>query len=188
MHPSRIAVLLLGLVMALTVPLATVGAASSQTSTQQAAAQVTRATNTFDNIPIRGTTATGGTFRGLLDIVNFRVINGQLVAVGDLSGTVRNAAGTIVGSVTDQRVRLPIQFGAISSCDILRLRLGPLDLNLLGLVVHLDRVVLDVTADAGPGNLLGNLLCAVAGLLDDSPLQLGVLRDLLRAIGNILNL
>ena len=48
----------------------------------------------------------------------------------------------------------------------MHLTLGPLDLNLLGLVVHLDRVVLDITAQQGAGNLLGNLLCAVAGLLD----------------------
>ena len=146
------------------------------------------ATNTFDNIPVRGTTATGGTFRGLLDIVNFRIRNGQLVAVGDLTGTLRNAAGNIIGTVADQRIRLPLTFGAISSCDILRLRLGPLDLDLLGLQVHLDRIVLDITAQAGPGNLLGNLLCAIAGLLDDNPLQLGVLRDLLRAVLGVLNL
>jgi hypothetical protein len=63
-------------------------------------------------------------------------------------------------------------------CPILHLELGPLDLNLLGLVVHLDRVVLDVTAQPGPGNLLGNLLCAIAGLLD------GV--DVSGALGNLL--
>jgi hypothetical protein len=49
------------------------------------------------------------------------------------------------------------------------LTLGPLDLNLLGLQVHLDRVVLDITAQSGPGNLLGNLLCSVAHLLDGAP-------------------
>lgn len=51
-------------------------------------------------------------------------------------------------------------------CPILHLELGPLDLNLLGLRVQLNQVVLDVTAVPGAGNLLGNLLCAVAGLLD----------------------
>ena len=51
-------------------------------------------------------------------------------------------------------------------CPILHLDLGPLDLNLLGLRVQLNRVILDITAIPGPGNLLGNLLCAVAGLLD----------------------
>jgi hypothetical protein len=34
--------------------------------------------------------------------------------------------------------------------------------------VHLNEVVLDITAQQGPGNLLGNLLCAVAGLLDNT--------------------
>lgn len=53
-----------------------------------------------------------------------------------------------------------------TTCPILHLDLGPLDLNLLGLRVQLNEVVLDITAVPGPGNLLGNLLCAVAGLLD----------------------
>jgi hypothetical protein len=52
---------------------------------------------------------------------------------------------------------------------ILNLVFGPLDLNLLGLQVHLDRVVLNITAQPGAGNLLGNLLCAVAGLLNGGP-------------------
>lgn len=51
-------------------------------------------------------------------------------------------------------------------CQILNLTLGPLHLNLLGLVVNLNRVHLRITAVRGPGNLLGNLLCAVAHLLD----------------------
>jgi len=63
-------------------------------------------------------------------------------------------------------------------CPILHLELGPLDLNLLGLRVQLNQVVLDITAIPGPGNLLGNLLCAVAGLLD------GV--DLGEVLGNLL--
>ena len=48
-----------------------------------------------------------------------------------------------------------------ASCDILNLVLGPLDLDLLGLQVHLDRVVLNIIGATGTGNLLGNLLCAV---------------------------
>lgn len=66
-------------------------------------------------------------------------------------------------------------------CPILHLELGPLDLDLLGLQVHLDRVVLDVTAVPGPGNLLGNLLCAIAGLLDGVDLS-GILADLLQRL------
>ena len=45
---------------------------------------------------------------------------------------------------------------------MLDLVLGPLDLNLLGLMVHLDRVQLRITADPN-GGLLGSLLCSLAG-------------------------
>ena len=149
----------------------------------------THATNDITAIPVRGETAAGHVFRGTLDIVKFRRIDGSLIAVGDLSGTLHSpAGGGLIGSVTDQRVRLPVGFGAITSCDILRLRLGPLDLDLLGLVVHLDVVVLDITAEPGPGNLLGNLLCAVAGLLDQGLNLNGILRDLLNAVLGVLRL
>jgi hypothetical protein len=46
-------------------------------------------------------------------------------------------------------------------------RIPPLDLDVLGLQIDLSQIVLDITAEAGAGNLLGNLLCNVAGLLDD---------------------
>ena len=65
------------------------------------------------------------------------------------------------------------------TCPILHLELGPLDLDLLGLRVELNQVVLDVTAVPGSGNLLGNLLCAVAKLLDGVDLG-GVLGGLLQ--------
>jgi hypothetical protein len=76
---------------------------------------------------------------------------------------------------------------ALGSCPILNLVLGPLDLNLLGLQVHLDKVVLNIVAQSGAGALLGNLLCAVAGLLDQAGI-LGQLSDLLNQILGILKL
>ena len=51
-----------------------------------------------------------------------------------------------------------------NACQILNLRLGPINLDLLGLVVQ-DQP--DQRADRrqrGPGNLLGNLLCAITGI------------------------
>jgi len=115
--------------------------------------------------PVTGTIANaGGTFAGTLTLTRFAVQNGQLVAIGTLTGTLTDAVGTVIGSVNSP-VTLPVTAIA-GSCPILHLELGPLDLNLLGLMVHLDKVVLDITAQSGPGNLLGNLLCAVAHLLD----------------------
>ena len=46
-------------------------------------------------------------------------------------------------------------------CPVLDLTLGPLDLNLLGLMVHLDKVHLTITADSN-GGLLGQLFCSIA--------------------------
>jgi hypothetical protein len=46
--------------------------------------------------------------------------------------------------------------------------LGPLHLDVLGLVVDLNQVHLNITAQPGPGNLLGNLLCSVANLLNNN--------------------
>jgi hypothetical protein len=116
-------------------------------------------------VPIAGTYA-GGTVAGAFEITRFASQNGQIVALGTLTATLTDTVTGIGQSVT-QSLALPVTdfvFGA--TCDILHLTLGPLDLDLLGLRVHLDEVVLDIVAQSGPGNLLGNLLCAVAGLLD----------------------
>ena len=47
-------------------------------------------------------------------------------------------------------------------CQVLDLVLGPLDLNLLGLMIHLDRLRLTITARQG-GGILGDLFCSLAG-------------------------
>lgn len=63
--------------------------------------------------------------------------------------------------------------------NVLYLDLEGLFLNLLGLEVDLDEVELEVEAVTGQGNLLGNLLSAVAGLLDKGA---GGLRQLLSRV------
>ena len=134
------------------------------------------------NIPVSGTVAGVSQFVGSFGITRFAVQNGQLVAVGSLTGTLTNLV-TGATQAVNQATTLPI--GASATCDVLHLTLGPLDLNLLGLMVHLDRVVLDITAQSGPGNLLGNLLCAVAHLLDNGgPLNgiVGLLNNILRSL------
>ena len=117
-------------------------------------------------VPVTGTLPNGGAFTGTFDLDRITSGGGQLQAVGTLTGTLTDAAGVVIGTVSNVPVTLPLQ--ATGSCEILDLVLGPLDLDLLGLVVHLDTVHLNITAEQGPGNLLGNLLCSVAGLLDSN--------------------
>lgn len=72
------------------------------------------------------------------------------------------------------------------TCQILRLSIGAIDLNLLGLTVHLNPVLLIINAVSGPGNLLGNLLCAIVNLLNGGgPLAqiVNLLNQLLALLG-----
>ena len=133
-------------------------------------------------VPIAGSYA-GGTVAGIFEITRFANQNGQIVALGTLTATVTDAAGVVVGTAT-RSIALPVAI--TGTCEILHLTLGPLDLDLLGLVVHLDQVVLTIDAETGPGNLLGNLLCAIVGLLDPGPGPLAGIIALLNQILAIL--
>ena len=135
---------------------------------------------------------------GTFELRRFQEKKGVLYAVGRLTGVL----GT---QLVNERVMLPVTSATNpppeeaqglmqpvptpGACDILTLGLGPLDLDLLGLRVALDPVNLLIEAIPGAGNLLGNLLCGVAGLLDGglgSGLG-GLLAGLLDAIADLLN-
>jgi hypothetical protein len=168
------------------------------------------ATSPFAQVPVTGTLADGtGTVTGALDITRFEVRkDGQtrsLWAIGTFTGQITNAAGTVLASGS-QQVALPVdvaESGGVSgpsglrstsalaaaqpgACDILNLVLGPLDLNLLGLEVHLNQIVLDIIAQSGAGNLLGNLLCAIAGLLDGASPIGGILNGIAALLNRLL--
>jgi hypothetical protein len=93
----------------------------------------------------------------------------QLYAVGDVVGTFQSADGTTVTKKPfTTKVRKISRTGSRSLqratriCDILSLDLAPRRLELLGLIVELDRVVLTIKANS-EGGLLGGLLCGLAG-------------------------
>lgn len=161
-------------------------------------------------LPVGGnfTDASGGTghFIGQFQLTQFADENNQLVAKGFLSGILTDSTGRVLGSVLKDvsipvavnnrlrsaSTRLETSSNALAveaTCEILHLDLGPLSLNLLGLQVNLNEVVLDISAQSGSGNLLGNLLCAVTHLLDGagSVADLAnVLNQVLQAVTNIL--
>lgn len=138
-------------------------------------------------------TGAAGVFSGTFAPTEFTATDTDVLATGTLTGTLTDAAGADLGTVT-QTVTTPVDLAnsgsgdaalaAAASCQILDLRLQPLDLNLLGLVVHLDTVHLNITAQTGSGNLLGNLLCAVTGLLDGA----GALAQIAALLNQILAL
>jgi len=193
---------LLAATLALAV-VALVGGGGAQAASAQ---NITNEFGTLKTSKVTGHTAKGATFAGRYKVTKFVERNGHLKAVGRLSGTLTKKSGAT--QAVSERVRMPVNMAATRaantpsalpttsstastsavSCDVLHLVLGPLDLDLLGLVVHLDKVVLDITAVPGAGALLGNLLCAVVGLLDGTGIGglSGILTNLLNAILGIL--
>jgi hypothetical protein len=155
-------------------------------ATAQAQA-VTNPTHNHLNIPIKGT-GTAGTFNGTFRIVDFTFQNGQMVAHGIVTGTVTNSAGVVHSLI--QTVSAPLAnagaSAAAASCSILHLVLGPIDLNILGLKITTNQIVLDISAIPGTGNLLGNLLCDIANLLNTPSQTLaGLLNQLLSILQSI---
>jgi hypothetical protein len=119
-----------------------------------------------------------GTFAGTLTTTSFTLVNGVLNAVGTLTGTFTDIAGNV--SQVTQAVTVPLT-SFTGTCTILTLHTGAINLSLLGLNVALSPIDLVITATAAPGNLLGNLLCAVVHLLDSNG-ALGALTNLLNQI------
>jgi hypothetical protein len=144
------------------------------TASQAASRAPAAASTSSISIPIT-TAQTGGVLEGVLTITGFAVNSaGQVVANGTFTGT-----AIIDGVVQTVSTVFTSVVSASGSCTVLDLTLGPLHLDLLGLVVDLNQVHLEVTAASGPGNLVGNLLCAVTHLLDSNAVG--------NAIANILN-
>ncbi|HSK32139.1 MAG TPA: hypothetical protein VK903_01515 [Propionicimonas sp.] len=142
---------------------------------------------------IYGKTASGKNVRGVFIPRQFKTVGDRLYAQGRLKGKIVRPGKD--RHFVKRGVMLPVQSvngqsavpSAARVCPVLNLVLGPLDLDLLGLVVHLDRVVLRIVAQSGAGQLLGNLLCGVAGLLDGGPLA-GLLSQLQSLLNRILGI
>ncbi|MBA2640516.1 MAG: ABC transporter substrate-binding protein [Nocardioidaceae bacterium] len=175
------------LTAALVPPPATASAPASA-ATDAAASADSRAAGELTS-KVRGTYPEG-VVRGTFTPDRFFNKKGEVYAEGTLRAVLKNDDGT--QQKTSREIRIPVKAATASAaraeCDILNLVLGPLDLNLLGLEVHLNRVVLDIVAVPGAGNLLGNLLCAVAGLLDGTDLNLLERLKLANLLNRILNL
>lgn len=154
----------------------------------------------FSHIPVSGKASNGKAFTGHLNVTQFVSRGGKSFAVGTLTGRLGNR------TIKRSNVAIPVSAnstnppllgakrgsGQVASpaatCAILHLTLGPLNLNLLGLTVHLNQVVLNVDAQSGSGQLLGNLLCSVAHLLDQTGLNSGQISSLLNIVQQLLNL
>ena len=138
-------------------------------------------------VPMSGTVTKGGQkgkqFTGTYTIQRFVTSGGKLYSVGTVKGKAGNkkvskknvrvpaaAANNAAPSGTASASQVPPlplpPLPAGNACSILSLDLGPINLNVLGLVIRTNQIQLRIDAVQGPGNLLGNLLCGITGLLN----------------------
>jgi hypothetical protein len=148
---------------------------------------------------------TAGTLTGVVYLTRVDLVDGQLVGTARIIGTATTALGSqpvdvtttaplsingrtgVAQTATAVAGAQDISAAAVGTCEVLNLVLGPLHLDLLGLVVDLDQVVLDIVAQTGAGNLVGNLLCAVVSLLDGVAI-FPLLTQLLERLNDILSI
>ena len=155
------------------------GPAAAQTST----------TPLTKTVKMTGTAKNGKKFKGTYTIKRFTHRGSKLYAVGTLKGRLKGRR------VTKNNVRIPASLARPASaaqipptpnaCQILNLTLQPIDLNLLGLRLRTSRIDLRLEGVPGAGNLLGNLLCGITGILDPqaaAPATPSVLTQVLNAL------
>ena len=155
------------------------GPAAAQTST----------TPLTKTVKMTGTAKNGKKFNGTYTIKRFTHRGSKLYAVGTLKGRLKGRR------VTKNNVRIPASLARPASaaqipptpnaCQILNLTLQPIDLNLLGLRLRTSRIDLRLEGVPGAGNLLGNLLCGITGILDPqaaTPASPSLLTQVLNAL------
>ena len=159
------------------------------------------AVTSLDSVPINGKAVKNKnkSFTGHFDVNYFATRAGKTYAIGTLTGKFGNkkisrSGVAIPASVTQAATSSKASTRqATTPCQVLHLVLGPVNLNLLGLQVTLgggpqanQPIVLDITAMGGNGNLLGNLVYDVAGLLNNSPAA-GLVTGLLNLLNTVLS-
>ena len=131
-------------------------------------------------------------FSGTYTIDRFVTQGNKTYAVGTLRGkmsgqrvTKRNVLMPATLTNAAQASQVPPTPGA---CQILNLVLGPINLDLLGLRVRTNQINLRIEGVPGAGNLLGNLLCGLTGILDPNTVANTPLAQLVQILNALLAL
>jgi hypothetical protein len=150
-------------------------------------------------VPVTGSVTGGGNFVGTLSIQTFSVQGSTTVAVAAIAGAVVNAPAGI-GALSGMRASivlpvtvntaLPItayrprrgasdapRIAFVQSCSDVHVQIGGSVVDVMGVQMMLNPVVLDVGANSG--GLIGSLVCQVAASLGSPTLLVGVLNQLL---------
>jgi hypothetical protein len=122
-------------------------------------------------------------------ITGITLSNGQLFASGITRVILNGETNSIPFAGVPVNIALDTNQTGAGTCPVLDLMLGPIHLDVLGLVVDTSPICVKITAYDG-GGLLGDLLCSVATLLNTGTFEqitIGQLTTLLPGVQNVLN-
>jgi hypothetical protein len=155
-------------------------------------------------LPITGTVSGGANFVGTINIRNFAVQQGVTVAVAAISGAIVDASGVQARTGLRANAVFPVSVSAAAGVSGAAFRpfnrsrafaapgfvlasqacgsaahveIGASNVNLMGVDVMMNPIVLDVGADSG--GLIGSLVCQILGLLGNPTMVTSLLNQLL---------
>jgi hypothetical protein len=130
-------------------------------------------------------TSKDGTFAGTLSIQRFEVRDNRAVAIGVVMGSIART-GSGLGEVV-----VPVNVGPASApapttaapmapqatCEVLRLDIGPVSLNVQGITVLTQPINIDLSGDSSAA--LGNLVCTALTTVNNVAGLVGLLNQIL---------
>jgi hypothetical protein len=163
-------------------------------------------------LPLTGVGTGGVTFNGTVAVQRFVQRDGEVFAIGAVSGSLSGPAGPI-GTSVYLPVAFPVHVGdgltaraehglihpaslssldhgarvilaQASTCGVLHLALGAVNLNLLGVVVATTPVTIDINGDTG--GPLGNLVCTILATVNNVVGLVKLLNSLLGVVTGLL--
>ncbi|MCA1828822.1 MAG: hypothetical protein LC689_18015 [Myxococcales bacterium] len=139
-------------------------------------------------------TSAAGTFSGTFSINRFEVRNNAVFAIGVVRGSLAGTGSTVAGEVA-----APVTVGAASAaagvsnaavaqqqattCQVLHLDVGAINLNIQGLIVATQPISIDLSGDSSAP--LGNLVCTIESTLNNVVGLVGLLNQLLGVLSGL---
>ena len=125
----------------------------------------------FTGMVASGSSPDGAEFLGTMEIQDFVNRDGQLVALGTLSGQVTSTDGTRttpVAIVDDASVEVPVG-SVLATCERLHLSFGPVPLDLQTSMIQVAPIRIDNTDPSADGAMTRERLCTLAGQFQEAP-------------------
>jgi hypothetical protein len=119
----------------------------------------------------------------------------RLIDLQQAADALNQVLSTVVDLLNSSALGINLGAGAfdsraVATTDVLTLHVAPVDLDLLGTLVNTAPIDVSITAESGPGRILGNIVYDLSNLFNDlpgQPLNIDVLNQKLSELLGLVN-